>query len=194
MTSTESPHDITLGQFTIVFVIAGLLLAWVLLQPELDGDLELGRTRLTMLASVLLLMPALVLYLFRSSGQPVANLSHLFWTAALVVFLVHTYWGAFIFYDGIADTFLNQGTPLASANFMLLTLWVADTALLWFAPEHRYGTLFHKIVRVVVFALIGLDLIAGRTGGAHILGFVFVAVVLLAAVARFAARRVQVTA
>jgi hypothetical protein len=194
MTATESPHDVTFGQFTIVFVIAGLLLAWVLLRPEMDGDLELGRTRLTMLASVLLLMPALVLYVFRGSGQRVANLSHLFWTAALIVFIIHTYWGAFIFYDGIADTFLNQGMPLASANFTLLTVWVVDTALLWFAPAHRYGALFHKVVRVIVFALIGLDLIVGRTGVAHTLGFVFVAVVLLAAVVSLAARRVQVTA
>ncbi len=192
--SSESPHDITLGQFTIVFALAGLLLAWMLLQPEMGGDLEAGRTRLTILASVLLLIPALALYIYRGVGQPVANLSHLFWTASLAVFIIHTYWGAFIFYDGIADTFRNQGALLAGANFTLLGIWVLDTALLWFAPERRVFTLIHIGVRILVFALLGLDLIAGRTGVAHQLGFVLVGVVVLAGLIRLAMKRVQVTA
>ena len=183
--TADSPHGITLGQFTTVFVPAGLLLAWALLQPEMGtGDLETGRTRLTMWAVTLLLMPAIGLYLFRSVAQTVANLSHLFWTAALAVFLVHTYWGAFIFYDGVADTFRGQGTPLAAANFTLLAFWVLDTALLWLAPEHRYRTIFHTGVRIAVFALFSLDLIMGRSGGAQLLGFVFLGVLAAAGLVR----------
>lgn len=188
----ESPHHITLPQFTLVFVTSGLLLAWALLSPETGpGDLETGRTRLTMWAAAMLLIPALALYSYRDRAQSIANLSHLFWTAALVVFLVHTYWGAFIFYDGIADTFRGQGIPLATANFVLLAFWVVDALLLWFAPESRAGTLFHVAVRIAVFVLISIDLIFGRTGGAQLLGFVYFGVVLAAALIRFVGRRVE---
>ena len=191
-TTTDAPHGVTLGQFTAVFIPAGLLLVWALLQPELGtDDLETARTRLTMWAVTLLLMPALGLYLFRSRSQTVANLSHLFWTAALIVFLIHTYWGAFIFYDGLADTFRGQGVPLASANFTLLTIWVVDVILLWFAPNLRYGAKLHSLVRLLVFVLFGLDFIVGRSGPAHMLGIVFVIVVLVAGLVRFGVQRVR---
>ncbi len=191
--TTDSPHHISLSQFTTMFVPAGLLLSWALLQPELGtGDLETDRTRLTMWAVTLLLMPALVLYPFRGVSQAVANLSHLFWTAALVVFLIHTYWGAFIFYDGLADTFRGQGVPLASANFTLLTIWTIDTILLWFASEHRVGTMFHSAVRVLVFFLFALDFMVGRSGGAHVLGWAFVIVVVLAGLVRLGTRWVRI--
>jgi hypothetical protein len=146
-----------------------------------------------MWVSTLLLMPALGLYPFRSLGQTVANLSYLFWTAALAVFLVHTYWGAFIFYHGVPDTFRGQGTPLAAANFTLLAFWAFDTVLLWFAPEHRYGTIFHTGVRLAVFALISLDLTVGRSGGAQVLGFVFLGVLLVAGLVRFATTHMSVS-
>jgi hypothetical protein len=193
--SMDTPRHITLGQFTIAFVPAGLLLAWALLQPEMGaGDLETGRTRLMMWAVTLMLMPALALYLFRNTGRTIANLSHLFWTAALLLFLVHTYWGAFIFYNGIADTFSGQGVPLASANFALLAVWVADTILLWFGRESRSKSVVHSCVRLLVFVLFAVDLLVGRTGAAHTLGYVFVGVLLLLGLIRLVTARVEVTA
>jgi hypothetical protein len=176
-------------------VPAGLLLAWALLQPEMGtGDLGTGRTRLMMWAVTLLLLPALGLYLFRSAGQVIANLSHLFWTAALLLFLVHTYLGAFIFYHGLADTFSGQGIPLASANFTLLAIWIADTILLWFGREGRAKIIVHNCVRLLVFVLFAVDLLVGRTGSAHALGYVFVAVLLLLGLIRLITSRVEVTA
>jgi hypothetical protein len=193
--STDTPHHITLGQFTIVFVPAGLLLAWALLQPEMGtGDLETGRTRLMMWAVTLMLMPALALYLFRNAGQTIANLSHLFWTAALLLFLVHTYWGAFIFYSGLADTFSGQGILLASANFALLAIWVADTILLWSGRESRAKAVVHSCVRLLVFVLFAVDLLVGRTGAAHALGYVFVGLLILLGLVRLITSRVEVTA
>jgi hypothetical protein len=190
----NSPHNITLDQFTTVFVPAGLMLAWALLWPEIGGDLEVGRTHLTMWPVILLLIPALGLYLFRNTGQTVTNLSHLFWTAALVVFLIHIYWGAFIFYDGLADTFHNQGTLLASANFTLLGIWVLDTVVLWLMPDQRRVSNLHTGVRILVFLLLGLDLIVGRTGAAHLLGFAYVSVLAVAGLARFGITYIRVTA
>lgn len=190
----NSPHTITLGQFTTVFVSAGLILAWVLLWPERGGDLELGRTKLTMWAAILLLIPALGLYLFRSAGQTVTNLAHLFWTAAFIVFVIHTYWGAFVFYNGLADTFRNQGALLASANFVLLGIWGLDTAVLWFMRDNRRIEIMHTGVRILVFLLLGLDLIVGRTGAAQLLGFTFVGVLVVAGLGRLGIDYIRVSA
>ena len=190
----EIPRAITLAQFTIVFVLSGLMLTWALLRPEFGGDLELGRTRLTVWPPFLLLIPALVLSLFRSTSQGIANLAYLFWTAALVTFVIHVYWGGFVFYDGLADTFRNQGLWLAGANFALLAIWTLDTVLLWFAPEHRYLAILHGSVRVLVFALVGLDLIVGRSGPAHVLGYVFVGTIVAAWVVRYCRTNLQLTA
>ena len=190
----NSPHTITLGQFTTVFVSAGLMLAWVLLWPEMGGDLELGRTKLTMWAAILLLILALGLYLFRSEGQAITNLSHLFWTAAFVVFLIHSYRGTFIFYDGLAETFRNQGTLLASANFALLGIWGLDTAVLWLMPDNRRVSNLHTSVRILVFLLLGLDLIVGRTGAPHLLGFAFVGVLVVTGLVRLGITYIRVPA
>jgi len=191
--TTESPHHITLGQFTAVFVPSGLLLAWAMLAPELGGDLDLGRTRFTIWVVVLLLVPSLVLYLFRSVSQRIANLSYLLWTAALLVFLVHTYWGVFYYYRTIGAAFVGQGAAIFIPNFTLLVIWLIDTALLWLASESRAGTLFHVIVRIAFFVLFALDMIVGRIGAAQILGFVFVGVLAAAGLARFVTARVQVS-
>jgi hypothetical protein len=192
--ATSSPRGITLGQFTTVFVPTGLLLVFALITPELGGDLNVGRTRLTMWPAILLLMPALGLYLFWDRSQTVANLAHLFWTAALAAFVVHVYWGGFVFYHGIADVFHNQGPALAGVNFTLLGLWVLDAMVLWFAPEHRYGTILHNGVRIFAFVFFTLDLLIGRSGAAHALGFFFVGVLLAAGLVRLATTRVHLTA
>lgn len=182
--TSDSPQGITLGQFTTVFVPFALLLAWSLLQPELGGDLELGRTKLTIWATTILLLPALVLYLFRDLGQGVANLAHLFWTAALIAFLVHAYWAIFIIFDGVADTFRQQGPMIAGGNFLLLGLWVLDVLLLWLAPPHRWRRILQDIVRILAFAVFALTLVVLRGGPVQLLGFVFVGVLVVAGVIR----------
>jgi hypothetical protein len=192
--TSHSPRHVTLGQFTTMFVPAGLLLVWALIAPEFGGDLNVGRTRLTMWPPILLLIPALALYLFRDRSQTVTNLAHLFWTAALVAFLIHVYWGAFLFYNGLSDTFRNQGVALASANFVLLGLWTLDTLVLWFAPEHRSGATLHNAVRIFAFVFFSVDLLFGRSGSAHLLGYLFVAVIATAGLVRLAVSRVRLTA
>lgn len=182
----DRPAGITLPQFTTAFAPFGLLLAWALLAPELGPALELGRTKLTIWATSVLLLPALVLYLFRSVGQGVANLAHLFWTVAYLAFLVHAWWATFIVFDGVADTFRKMGTLIAGGNFLLTILWGIDVALLWAwrRPPHwlRRPQL---AVRIATFLVFSGTLLLLRGGPVRILGIVFTAAVLIALLLRF---------
>lgn len=179
-----SPARISLGQFTTVFVPFGLLFAWALLTPELEGDLDLGRTKLTIWATTLLLLPALVLQLFRSVDRAVANLADLFWTAALLMFLVHAWWAIYIIFDGVADTFAQQGAVIAGGNFLLLVLWVVDVLWLWLAPHSGPRPVFHVVVQVIAFLIFAFTLVVLRGGAVQMLGFVFVGALVLAGIVR----------
>jgi hypothetical protein len=192
--TTESPHNITLRQFTAVFLPTGLLLAWAMIAPELGGDLEVGRSRYTMWVVVLLVLASMVLYLFRNESQRIANLSYLLWTGGLLVFLVHAYWGYFYYYESIALAYRGQGPAIFFANLTVPIVWIIDTVLLWFARESRAGTLFHITVRVLFFAFFALDMIFGRVGAPKILGFVFVGIIAAAWLLRFSRTRMRVAA
>jgi hypothetical protein len=192
--TTESPHHITLGQFTAVFVPTGLLLAWALIVPELGGDLEVGRTRYTMWVVVLLVLASMALYLFRDESQRIANLSYLLWTAGLLVFLVHVYWGFFYYYGSIATAYNGQGVGIFIANTALMFVWILDAVLLWFARESRAGSLFHTAVRLLFFVFFAADMIGARVGPPKILGFVFVGVIALAWLLRLARTNMRATA
>ena len=67
------PQDVTLGQFTAAFVPWGLLVVGALLWPELTQSLDLNRTKATIWATTILLIPALTLYPFRSASTRTAN-------------------------------------------------------------------------------------------------------------------------
>jgi hypothetical protein len=117
------PAGITLPQFTAAFVPFGIFAVSALLWPETTQALDLERTKATIWATSILLIPALVLYPFRMASAPVANLAHLYWTFAYLLFLIHAYWAVFVIFDGIVDTFKQMGAATAGANF-LLVLWV----------------------------------------------------------------------
>jgi hypothetical protein len=116
------PQEITLGQFTLVFISWGLLAVGALIWPEFTEALDLNRTRATIWATSILLIPALALYPFRSASQRTANLAHLFWTFAYLMFLLHAYWAIFVIFDGVRDTFAQMGILIAGMNFLLLGL------------------------------------------------------------------------
>lgn len=180
--------DITLGQFTAVFVPAVVLLVWALMKPELGGDLDMGRTKLTIWATTILLIPALALYLFRELGPAVTNLAHLFWIAALAVFLAHAWWAIYVIFDGVADTFLRQGILIAGVNFLLLGLWVLDVLILLLVPARHQVPALQKLVRLLAFAVFAVTLVALRDGAVQLLGFVFVGGLTAAAVVRILVR------
>ena len=183
------PADITLPQFTAGFVAFGLLAVLALLWPELTQALDLNRTKATIWATTLLLIPALVLYPFHTLSARIANLAHLFWTFAYLMFLLHAYWAVFVIFDGVADTFRQMGPLIASVNFLLLAWWGLDVLLLWTARSQTpRAARFQWATRVFTFLVFAITLIALRGGSVRALGIVFAALVVVALAVRLWAR------
>jgi hypothetical protein len=183
------PADITLPQFTAAFVAFGLLAVLALLWPELTQALDLNRTKATIWATTLLLIPALVLYPFHTLSARIANLAHLFWTFAYLMFLLHAYWAVFVIFDGVADTFRQMGPLIASVNFLLLIWWGLDVLLLWAARSQTpRAARFQWATRVFTFLVFAITLIALRGGSVRALGIVFAALVVVALAVRLWAR------
>lgn len=181
----DRPANITLPQFTAAFVPFAVLLVWALLAPELQPALELGRTKLTIWATTILLLPALVLYLFRSTGRGVANLAHLLWTFAWITFMVHAGWAVFIIFDGVGDTFVQMGTFIAGANFVLTALWTIDIILLWtVARPPAWLWVAQLVVRALTFLIFAYTLLVLREGAVFVLGVILAAAVVLALLVR----------
>ena len=183
------PQEVTLGQFTAAFVSWGLLAVFALLWPEVTQSLDLNRTKATIWATTILLIPALMLFPFRSASTRTANLAHLYWTFAYLMFLLHAYWAIFVIFHGIKDTFVQMGIPIAGVNFLLLLWWGLDVVLLWTVQSSSpRAERFQRATRVFTFLVFALTLIVLRGGAVRTLGFVFVGAVVIALAVRFWAR------
>jgi hypothetical protein len=180
------PSGITIGQFTAAFVPFGLLLAFALLWPETTQALDLNRTKATILAASVLLIPALALYPFEAMALRVSNLAHLYWSFAYLTFLVHADWAVFVIFDGVADTFKQMGTKIAAVNFLLVIWWGIEVVLLWTVKSvsHRFA-MFQLATRTFVFLVFALTLVVLRGGSVRMLGIVLVASTLGALAVRF---------
>ena len=160
------PSSITLNQFTAAFFPFGVLLSAALLWPEKTETLDLDRTRATIWAASTLLIPAFALYPFAGLSMRVANLAHLFWTAAYLVFLVHAWWAVFIIFHGIADTFKEMGALIAGMNFLLVIWWGIEVLLLWTVRHTLNGfAVFQLATRIFVFLVFALTLLVLRATG-----------------------------
>jgi hypothetical protein len=184
------PEDITLPQFTLVFAPFGLLAIFALLWPELSPDgVYLGRTKATIWVTSIMLIPAFALYPFAALSQRVANLAHLFWTFAYLLFLIHAYWAVFIIFDGVRDTFRQMGMLIASVNFLLVFLWGLDVVLLWAgrskSPAAARFQLYTRIFALLVFVI---TLIFLRDGPVRSIGIALATAAILAGAVRFLAR------
>jgi|GEM_PF-2479616 len=175
----NTPAEITLTQFAAGFVPAGLMLTASLLVPELERDLNLGRTRYTIWVTTILLAPTLAAYPFRTLSRTVANFTHLAWTWAWCAFMTHAYWAVFVYFDGPADTVRQMGVPISSVNGLLTALWTADVVLLWCV--RRPGDMLVRTraaVRIFTFLVFAVTLLFLREGLVFWLGVAFTAVVL----------------
>jgi hypothetical protein len=183
------PDAVTLPQFTLVFVPFGILVVAALMWPETTQALDLDRTKASIWATTLLLMPALVLYPFETASQRVANLAHLFWTFAYLMFLIHAYWAVFVIFHGVKDTFRQMGPLIAGVNFLLVIWWGLDVLLLWTvrSAAPRLAR-FQWSTRAFTFLVFAITLVALRGGNVRVLGIVFIAAVALALLIRLWAR------
>jgi hypothetical protein len=183
------PGDITLPRFTAAFVPFGVLALFALLWPETTQDLDLGRTKATIWVTSIMLIPVYVLYPFRTVSTHVANLAHLYWTFAYLLFLLHAYWAVFVIFHGIADTFKQMGPLIAGVNFLLVLWWGLDVVLLWTVrSKSPAAARFQIATRAFTFVVFAITLIALRGGSVRILGIVFVATTVLALVVRWLVR------
>jgi len=177
------PNDITLPQFSAAFIPFGLLAIAALLYPEMlqNVALDLGRTKATILVTSVMLIPALVLYPFREVSQRVANSAHLYWSFAYLLFLLHAYWAVFVIFSGVANTFKQMGTVIASVNFLLLFWWGFEAILLWTARSTSPAAArFQIATRVFTFLVFAITLVFLRGGSVRTLGIIFIAAAVLA--------------
>jgi hypothetical protein len=126
---------ISLTQFTNTYVPFALLIVVALLVPETTPNLDRYRTIFTIWATIVLLIPALCLYVFSDASSAVYNYWHLFWTFSYLAFLFHFYWAVFVIFKGIHGTLLGQGNLLSGINFLLTAWWGMDVVLSWVVPS-----------------------------------------------------------
>src|SRR5207249_7247999 len=114
------------------------------------------------------------------SGR-VANLAHLYWSFAYLLFLLHAYWAVFVIFHGIADTFKQMGFFIAGVNFLLVLWWGLDVALLWTVRSRSPAAArFQAGTRIFVFLVFAITLIGLRAGPFRVLGIIFAAAAVLA--------------
>jgi hypothetical protein len=180
------PMRISLLEFSAAFISFGLILSAAMLWPEGTQSLDLDRTKATIWGASIMLIPAMALYPFEDLSLRTSNLAHLFWSFAYLIFLVHAFWAVFIIFHGVADTFKEMGTRIASVNFLLVIWWGLEVLLVWTARHVTRGfALFQLATRVFVFLVFALTLLFLRgMGPVRILGIVFVAVTILALIIR----------
>jgi hypothetical protein len=186
------PADISLPQFTAAFVTFGVLAVFALLWPELGQDLSLGRTKATIWVTSVMLIPAFVLYPFATLSARIANLAHLCWTFAYLLFLLHAYWAVFVIFDGVVDTFRQMGPLISSVNYLLVLWWGLDVVLLWTVRgKSPAAARFQIAIRGFTFLVFAITLIVLREGPIRIFGIVFAAAVILALLVRLWVRERQ---
>jgi hypothetical protein len=122
---------ISFTEFANTYVPFALLIALALLVPETTQNLDRYRTIYTIWATIVLLVPALCLYLFSNASDAAYNYWHLFWTFSYLAFLFHFFWAVFVIFKGVHATFVEQGSLIAGTNFLLTLWWGTDVVLSW---------------------------------------------------------------
>jgi hypothetical protein len=141
-------RNFTLGQVTATFVPSGLLLVAALMAAEISLDLPTQRMIYSVWASMALLVPALCLFWLPTRSPAPKNYWLLCWTFAYLLYLVHFYYAVVVHYHAsIGEVFREQGTRIATSNFIDTIWWGLDVVLAWVV------TADHKWVRIERYAL-----------------------------------------
>ena len=156
-----------------------LLLIAGLVNPQFGPGLHFGAVRTTIWATVTLLLPALMLAPYSASSRVIANLSELYWTFGLIMFLIHLYFGVFTIFGGLADTLERVGAWSFGFNCFLIGWWCCDVVVTWLVGHsgHRIR-LAHAAAQVFVFLVFAAGLVF-HDGPVQKLGLLFVVGVLL---------------
>jgi len=204
--SEASEARVTLAQWAWTFVPFGLGLVAAMLLAELTQDLRLFRTVYAVRVSMLLAIPALVLFPFRDRSPAVKNYWRLFWTFSLLAYAVHFAYAWFGVFGGQVETSrlhpelfhvaqgatpfdlirAHQGDLIAFSNLVLTGLWLLDVALAWLARGSRgFVAFFHALTWLYVlvsFAVASVLFYKNMTS--YAIGWVMVAATALALIVR----------
>ena len=168
-------YPITLVEFTIAFVPFCLLLGSALLAAEAADDVGLTRTVYTIWATTALVTPALCAFVLPGSSARRRATWILFWTFALIVYLVHLYYAVFWVYHGDFQEFIaGQGWFAAINNVAFTAWWLLDVLLAWF---YRDDIRWVRIERILAHWYIGLTFFASTVFLKH--GFINVLGILM---------------
>lgn len=142
---------VTLGQFTAAFVPFGLLLVAALLGAEVGQNLLLTRIHTSSWVSLALFGVAFSVYLWPGDSPRRRNLWLLFWTFALLAYLVHFAYSLFGLYGGsLIAVWKSQRPLIAGSNFLVTGWWTLDVLLAWLRRGPRWRTLPRTLVQLLV--------------------------------------------
>jgi hypothetical protein len=149
-----------LGLFAASFFLFGVAIAVALLGPELSTNLELFRTLYAMGAAIALAVPAIFLYALGLDRPSLRNLWRLFWTFALVAYLVHLVYALVFLYklhylaerSAWEAMIVHYGAALAAFNILISVWWFVDVVLAWCGPTRRWVALQRMVVQLLVVA------------------------------------------
>lgn len=183
-------RNITLGQFATAFIPFGLLLVLALMGAEMALDLPFQRMIYTVWVALVLVIPALCLYILPARTQRRMNYWLLFWTFAYIAYLFHFYYAVMVHYHAsIPEVFQQQGIKIAGSNFVVTFLWGTDVLLAWFVHSDRKWI---RIERVVASSFIPLVFFVASVvifrGFVNVLGYAMTAAILICLIVRIHAR------
>jgi hypothetical protein len=171
---------ITFNQLANTYIPFALLMVLALIGPEQTQNPDLYRTKLTIWATTVLLIPTLCLYMFRGVSQPVENYWRLMWTFSFLAFCVHFYYGTFVEMGGFGDTFVKQGPWIAGPNFFLTMWWMVDVILVWSLKSRALWVSIQRLgLNVFIFGVFVITNIFLRNEAIWPLGVLFTVVVVL---------------
>lgn len=168
MNSRSAPLTITptpwqrpsLGIFAASFFLFGVAIAVALLGPEVQNNLDLYRTLYAMGAAIALAVPAILLYALGLDRPSLRNLWRLFWSFALVAYLVHLIYAILLLYklyyltgsSAWGAMLSHYGLALAGFNILISVWWVADVVLAWSGLARTWITIERMVVQLLVVA------------------------------------------
>lgn len=165
-------------QFFAAVTPFALLLITGLSNPRLGPGLHFSEVRATIWATTIILLLALVLAPYSGWSRIIANLSDLYWTCGLLMFLIHLYFGVFTIFDGFAGTVERVGALAVGFNCFLIGWWSLDVTLIWLYRHSRRGIgLAHAAAQTFVFLVFAGGLVS-HDGPVQKLGLLLVMGVL----------------
>ena len=189
-----SQSAFTFGELAFSLLVFALLMTLALVGayalPFADPpQLHLQRSVGTIWATVLLTLPAYYLYA-RGRGDGAGHrVWRLFWSFALIAYLIHIAYGLFYIqrlYTGTGEDlfgalYADQGSFIATVNLVLGAWWLIDVGMAWTLRErwYRWLAIERFLLHVAFLAVLAVSAyFFGRT-----VPYLFVGLIVLAVIA-----------